>query len=149
VIIKKMMIIALFVCFVRMIDASNALYLENQSNGTIAYTVNDRQEKLMDHGVRHLLGTISGNKLVPRALVKSLSVRSAGRLSWVSSYSSLNEVLKDIKADQLTSCQLRWPRCTQNAVIRIQPSSIVSQWNVSVEWEKSGKIEEFTMEEFR
>lgn len=136
----------LLACISGVLNAANLVYLENESNGTIAYQVNTRDVKYINHGVRHFLGNISLDKRTPLALVKTLQI--SGSWMW-SRYAPLGEYLRDIRAEQTTACGFRGPRCYQNAIIRIKPSGIASGWHVDVTWENSGKIEEFDMNSFK
>ncbi len=136
----------LLTCVSGALTAANLVFLENESRGTIAYQVNKRDVQYINHGVRHLLGSINIFKEAPLAHVKALQI--SGSWMW-SRYTSLDEYLKDIRAEKNTACSLKGPRCYQNAIIRIKPSSIASGWQSSVTWENSRKIEEFDMSDFR
>lgn len=147
----------LLTCISVSLNPSNLIFLENESNATIAYQVNDivgqeyklygkklvkRDVQYINHGVRHLLGNISPMQQAPQAFVKTLKI--SGSWMW-SRYTSLEEYLKEIRAEQKTACDLRGSRCYQNAIITIKPSGI-SGWNITHRWEMSGKIQEFEME---
>jgi hypothetical protein len=129
-----------------LINATNRIYLENQSHRTIGVTVNDKKEVTVAHNVRIFLGNILLDQRTPKALVDVVNVRSLGNL-WNGSYNSLEHYLNNIAAQVRIWCSRRDAECSQDAVLVINPSSY--GWSVTVRWENlTRSSQEFAMEDY-
>jgi hypothetical protein len=145
-VVRKLMIV---LCLsVASLNAINRLYLENNYGGEIACKVNNRPDVIIGRGVRVFLGNIQLDKKTPLVWVKSLNIRTSGAWSGygLTSFTSLDTYLERILWEQKLHCNTDRAACAKDAVIVINPSRIVSSWNISYHWQNVANITEFSMD---
>ncbi len=110
------------------------VYLENNYGAMLNYVISSQQPEGYNLGnnVRVNLGDVN--------YIAMLSIRTIGYLNYGSPL-NLNPYLIDIRNQQAR-------HVNDDAVIAIEPSGYMSNWNISLRWETKGKIKPFEPSDF-